>query len=95
MYLILCFLFGVLLEMEPWASGPEITLYSCVPGERVLIFEPSWTNISVIAPIRSWSDLYSSYSEQKSSLYCWRCSSAVMVLYFLKEENFNLVKAVI
>lgn len=63
------------------------TLYSCVPGERVLIFEPNWTNISVIAPMRSWSTRYSSYSAQKSSLYCWRCSSAVMALYFLKRTK--------
>lgn len=67
--------------------GPDSTLYSCVPGERVLIFEPNWTNISVMAPIRSWRALYSSYSAQKSSLYSCRCSSAFMALYFLKKRN--------
>lgn len=63
------------------------TLYSCVPGERVLILEPSWTNISVIVPMRSCRTLYSSYSAQKSSLYCWRWSDALMVLYFLEKKN--------
>lgn len=84
-------LFGVSIEIEQLykAPSPDSTLYSCVPGDSVLIFEPNWTNISVIAPIRSWRALYSSYSAQKSFLYCWRCSSAVMVLYFLKRKNVS------
>ncbi len=62
------------------------TLYLCVPGDSVFILDPSWTNISVTFPIRSWRSLYSSYSAQKSSLYLCRSSASVIVLYFLEKE---------
>lgn len=79
----------VFYKMKQFQQGPttKSTLYSCVPGVRVLIFEPNWTNISVMAPILSWRALYSSYSAQKSSWYCCRCSSVVTVLYFLKSKR--------
>lgn len=46
----------------------QYTLCSGVPGDKLLIFDPSWTNMRVMAAILEWRALYSSYSEQKSSL---------------------------
>lgn len=63
------------------------TLYSGVPGDKRLIFDPSWTNMWVMVVIREWRSLYSSYSAQKSSWYLWRCSKLMMVPYVLQGDT--------
>lgn len=63
------------------------TLYSCVPGGRLFILDPSWTNMCVMVAMREWRSLYSSYSAQKSSWYLWRCSKPVMGPYVLKGDR--------
>lgn len=63
------------------------TLYSGVPGDKLLIFDPSWTNMWVMVAIREWRSLYSSYSAQKSSWYLWRCSKLMMGPYVLQDRH--------
>lgn len=59
------------------------TLYSGVPGDKLFIFDPSWTNMWVMVAILEWRSLYSSYSEQNSSWYLCRCSKLMIGLYML------------